>query len=364
VYPVSDRFLARIAEGYGYTTSVQLFTSDGQVLDLPHTGGSVVVDRSQSIRRTCTVTGADTSLIPVTAADQLSTYGARLRISVGVDYDDGTAPELVPQGVFRLDEAGGDPTLGPVTLTGKDLSVIVDDDLFTTPYTATGTVVSAITALVTRSIPDAGIVSTITDIAIGARTWNVGDSPWAAAQEIAAAAGAELYVDGDGVFRLAVLPDVLSTMPAWTIAAGEGGVYVSGTRRMSAAGVRNGVLAMGEDAGTGAAPVSALVTDDDPGSPTRWGGPFGRRPLIYASSTLTTTSACTAAARQQLAAARAPNATGDLSSLPNAALQEGDVLRVIHPDGLAELHQTAAFTVPLDLGGDFPISTISAKEDA
>jgi hypothetical protein len=45
-------------------------------------------------------------------------------------------------------------------------------------------------------------------------------------------------------------------------------------------------------------------------------------------------------------------------------LEPGDVLRLLHEDGSRELHQAAAFTVPLEEGGDFPISTISAKEDA
>lgn len=363
MYPVTTRFLSRIAESCRWVTSVQLFTTDGRVVDVAHTGGRVAVDRSQAIRRTCTVTGADTSIIPVTAADQLATYGAKLRISVGVDYADGTQ-ELVPQGLFRLDTADGDPAMGPVTLTGKAHEIIIQDDKFTTPYRATGTVVSAITALIQRSIPDAEITSRITDVTIGARTWDVEGDPWAAVQEVAAVAGAEVYTDGDGVFIIAVLPDILSVQPVWTVAAGDGGVYVSGTRGMSADGVSNGILARSDNTESGAAPVSALVTDNDPGSPTYWGGPFGRRPAFYSSSTLTTTAACTAAAMVKLIAARAPNSTGDLSSLPNPALECGDVLRVVHPDGLRELHQAASFTVPLDLGGDFPIATISAKEDA
>jgi hypothetical protein len=36
----------------------------------------------------------------------------------------------------------------------------------------------------------------------------------------------------------------------------------------------------------------------------------------------------------------------------------------MHPDGSRELHQVASFSVPLDTGGDFPIATVSAKEDA
>lgn len=362
MYPVTDRFLPRLAESHTPVTHVQLFATDGRVIDLEHTGGAVPVDRGQAIRRTCTVTTHDTSLIPLTPADQLATYGARLRISRGVDYGDGTQ-ELVPLGMFRLDSVDGDLSDGPVTLSGKDISVIVSDDKFTAPYRATGTVVGAITALVTRSIPDAIVVSSIVDIPIGARTWDADGDPWDACREIAAAAGAEVYVNADGVFTIAVLPDILSTDPVWAVEATEGGVYVSATRGMSADGVYNGVLARGEASDTATAPVEYLATDSDTGSPTYWGGPFGRRPTTYSSATLTTVNACTAAANLKLREAKAPNAKGDLSTLPNPALEPGDVIRISHPDGIKELHQIASFTVPLD-SGDFPIVTISAKEDA
>ncbi|MBB6439910.1 DUF5047 domain-containing protein [Streptomyces candidus] len=344
-------------------TEVLLIRTDGEVVPLEHTGGSVPVDRGQSIRRTCTVTSADVSLIPSTPMDKLAMYGSRLRISRGVDYGDGTQ-ELVPLGVFRLDEVIGDPSDGPVTLTGKDISACVADDKFTSPYRATGTVVGAIEAIILRSLPDATVISTIIDVPIGARTWDVEADPWAAVQEIAAAAGAICYVNPDGIFVVTTLPDLLTTDPVWAVEATEDGVYVRGSRGMSADRVHNGVLARGESAENNLPPVQWLATDTDTGSPTYWGGPFGRRPMFYSSSTLTSVNACQAAANLKLAASKAPNSKGDFSSLPNPALECGDVIRVTHPDGLRELHQVQSFGVPLDEGGDFPIATISAKEDA
>lgn len=364
MYAVSDRFLARLAEAHAPATQVQLFLTTGQVIDIPHTGGSVTVDRAQAIRRTCTVTVADPALIPRTAADQIATYGAQLRIARGVDYGDGTPPDLVPLGVFRLDSIDGDVTQGPVTLQGKGLEVAIGDDKFTAPYTATGTVVSAINALILRSLPTANIISQIADVTIGSRAFDIQADPWAGCQEIAAAAGAEVYSNADGVFVIATLPDLSTATPVWAIEAVEGGVYISATRAMSADKVFNGILASGENTADNVAPVSYLATDDDPGSPTYWGGPFGRRPDFYSSSTLITLAACTNAARLKLAQAKAPNASGDISSLPNPALEPGDVLRITHEDGSRELHQAASFSVPLDTGGGFPITTISAKEDS
>jgi Domain of unknown function (DUF5047) len=363
LYPVSDRFLQRLAESHTPAFQVQLFLTDGRVIDLEHTGGSVTVDRGQAIRRTCSVTIAEPSLIPRTPADQLATYGAQLRVSRGVEYGDGST-ELVPLGVFRLDSVDGDVSEGPVTLQGKDRSAAVADDKFTTPYTVTGTVVSAVTELIHRSIPSADVLSTITDSPIGSRTFDIEADPWAGVQEIAAAAGAECYPNADGVFVIATLPDLLTTDPAWAVEAAEGGVYMSANRGMSSADVYNGVLARGENTADNVPPVSYLAVDNDPNSPTYWGGPFGRRPKFHSSSTLITTAGCQQAATVILAKAKAPNATGDISSLPNPALEAGDVLRVMHEDGSRELHQVASFSVPLDEGGTFPIATISAKEDA
>ena len=363
MYPVSDRFLARLAESHSPITRVQLFLTDGRVVDLDHTGGSITVDRAQAIRRTCTVTIADPTLIPRTPTDQLATYGSRLRISRGVNYGDGST-ELVPLGVFRLDSVDGDVNDGPANLQGKDLSVCVQDDKFTSTYTATGTVVGAITALIKRSLPDADILSQITDTSIGSRAFDVQADPWAGCQEIAAAAGAEVYCNADGVFVISTLPDLTTTPPVWAIEAVDGGVYIKASRAMSSDKVFNGVLASGENTADNVPPVSYLATDSDPGSPTYWGGPFGRRPDFYSSSTLTSVNACAQAANLRLAQAKAPNATGDISSLPNPALEPGDIVRVTHQDGSRELHQVASFSVPLDLGGEFPIATISAKEDA
>ncbi|MEE1813615.1 DUF5047 domain-containing protein [Streptomyces sp. SP18ES09] len=362
MYPVSDRFLAAIVESHTPVTQVTLYRTDGVVEQLAHTGGSVTVDRSASSRRTCSVTLADTSLIPRTDTDRVAVYGARVRIARGVAYTDGTT-ELVPLGTFRLDEVGGDVDIGPATIQGKSLEAVISDDKFTAPYRAVGGAIAAVTALIRRSLPDAVIdSSTAVDATIGARTWDIEGDPWQAAVEVAASIGCEVYTDADGAFIIAPLPDLLATTPAWTIAAGEGGAYIQASKTASADGVFNGVLARGESAETATAPVSALVVDSDPGSPTYWDGPYGHRPSFYSSSTLITTGACIQAATLQLRAARAPNSSADLTSLPNPALAPGDVLRVVYPDGTKELHQVASFGVPLDVGGAFTVRTISAKE--
>lgn len=361
MYPVSERFLATIVEPHTPLTEVTLFRADGGVDLLPHISGTVTVDRGQQCRRTCTVTIADVDLIPRTALDKLSVYGAQLRIARGVDYGGGQT-ELVPLGVFRLNEVGGDVDEGPVTLTGQSLECVVADDKFTAPYRASGTAVSAITALIQRSIPAAVVTNLAVDAAIGPRTFDIEADPWAAVQEIASAIGAEAYADADGQFVIDELPDLLTAPIAWTISAGEGGAYIQANRAMNADGVKNGWLVRGENTETNVAPVSALVVDNDPGSPTYWSGPFGHRPDFYSSPTIITSGAATAAGTLKLRASVAPNASADITSLPNPALEPGDVIRVVYPDGSAELHQVHSFPVEVGIGGSFTIQTISAKE--
>ncbi|MEU1071947.1 MULTISPECIES: DUF5047 domain-containing protein [unclassified Streptomyces] len=363
MYPTTARFLRVIAEDHNPVDLVQLFRTNGQVETLDIIGGTINVNRANAVRRTCSITLADTELIPRTAADKVSVSGAQLRVSRGVVYTDGTS-ELVPLGLFRIDSVDGDVDEGPVTIQGKSLEVMVADDKFTAPYRASGTAVSAVTALIRRSIPAAAVVVTseVVDAAIGPRTFDIKGDPWAAVVECAAAIGAEVYADPDGTFTITALPDILAATPAWTIAAGEGGTYVSATRGMSSAGVFNGILAAGESTETATAPVSALVVDSDPGSPTYWSGPYGHRPDFYSSATLTTSGQCIAAGTLKLRAALAPNASAQITCLQNPALAPGDVIRVVYPDGTKELHQAQSFDVQLGVAGDFTIQTVSAKE--
>lgn len=363
--PPSARFLPALAYSHRVVTRVELVRTDGRVEDLPHTGGTITVDRSQTARRTCSITLADTSLIPRTAADKLSVYGARLRVFRGIGYPGG-GEELVPVGVFRADDVHGDVDLGPVTITGSSLEQQIADSPFTAPTTvlsSSTTAVGGITTLIHAVIPDAVIINRATDATVGTMAWDRQDSRWDAVTTLATAIGAEVYTDAAGQWIIAPLPDLSGPSVVWEIAAGEGGALISIDRGMSRRGVYNSVTAYGENTTDDKPPVSATVEDTDPTSPTYVSGPFGRVPRFYSSATLTSTALCTAAAAQLLKTSLKPNASADISSLPNPLLEPGDVLRAVYADGTRELHQAASFTLPLGPSGDFVVATISAQED-
>lgn len=360
----SARFLPTLAESHVPYTAVELHRADGIVVPLDHTGGSVTVDRGQSVRRTCTVTATDTSLIPLHPTDQLAIYGARLRILRGITYADGTV-ESVPLGFFRIDSISGDPDIGPVTINGSGLEAVLADAKFETPYTTRGgtAAVTAITGLITSVISDAVIVNRATDATLGTTTWDVQGDRWQAVTDCATAIGAEVYADADGQFVIAPLPDIATAPIAWTVDEGEGGVLISATRAYSRSGMYNVVIASGENTEDNVAPVTATAADTDPTSPTYVGGAFGRVPRFYSSSLLVTTGQAAAAATKLLSDSVKPVATVTLEALPNPCLESGDVLRVTYGSGERELHQIQSLSLDLALSST-TLNTIGGKQDS
>lgn len=163
--------------------------------------------------------------------------------------------------------------------------------------------------------------------------------------ELARAAAGEQYFDaaGDYVF------DVPSGTgePVWTIDAGARGVLVNADEGLDRTGVYNGVLVTGQSSST-SAPVSALVVDDDPSSPTRWGGPFGKVARLEQSTAVPSAEAAADAAAALLDRAIGLQRSLTLTSSPNPALEPGDVVEVGFPDGRVETH--AVDVIRLDLG--------------
>ncbi|MFE1358863.1 DUF5047 domain-containing protein [Streptomyces harbinensis] len=361
--PPSPGFLGALARSHRPYIEVQLIRTDGRSEVLPHTGGTVAADRGSAVRRTATVEVDDPALIPLAPADRLTVYGARLRILRGIAHADGRR-ELVPLGTFRVDEVSGDVDVGPVTITASGLEAYLLDHQLTEARRQTGgtTAVGGIRTLIEETLPWATVLNYATDSPVGSRTWDREDDRWAAITELATAIGAEVYADADGQFVIRVLPAVAPETVSWEVAAAEDGALISAVRGMSRAGVINSVTATGENTEDDTPPVSATIEDEDPTSPTYVGGPFGRVTHFHNSPLLTTVSACQAAAATILRDRRLPNATADITALPNPCLEPGDVIRVLYGTGARELHQVQSLR--MDLGtGAMEITTISGQED-
>ncbi|MFE3202264.1 DUF5047 domain-containing protein [Embleya sp. NPDC059237] len=359
---VTPRFLAALTNSHSPAGHVDAHQGATLLLaDVPYQDGTVTADRGSDVRYSLNLTVADLALLPFDTGDPLAPYGQTLRVFQGITYTDGSQ-ETVPCGVHVITNVTGDRDTGPVTVTAKGQEVVLQAAKFIDSWDTRGysSHLDAISAAVLDVMPAAVIIDRTThDRAPAYRVWKTGDDRWAACRELAKAIGAEAYFDAGGSLVVADLPPApADATPAWDVAAGPGGVQISASWGLTSDGLYNGVRASGQNSTDNVAPVSDLVVDTDPTSPTRWGGPLGRRLLLYESPLLYTVGDCTVAAESLLRDALGMHTDVDLAAVPNPALEPGDCVRTVYADGTRTLHIVQSLNIPL-AGGPFTIKTLS-----
>jgi hypothetical protein len=366
VYTITDTFRQALTSSHTIVTRVDAYYDGALVAsDIPIADGAVSVDRGSKTRRSLSLTVADLGYLPWDATDPLAVYGQRLVVSRGIRFANGD--EMIPLGTFRINEPSADVHQGPVTLTGISEEATIADDVFMVPTSTRGygNCIQAVEFLIRQTIPTASIVNLTADgrnPVCPVATWDTGGDRWDAVVQVATAMRAEIYVDAIGRFVIVDLPNPLTSPVAWDIADGEGGTLVSASRQMSRTSVYNAVVVTGENSASETAPVSAVAYDNDPSSPTRWGGPYGHVPKTYSSALVVTQGDAQSLANYMLADLTAPNVQTSIASIPNPALEAGDCLRVSYA-GRKELFIAQSFSVPLTAEGEFPITLRGGKED-
>ena len=154
--------------------------------------------------------------------------------------------------------------------------------------------------------------------------------------DIARAASAFTYFDANGDFVF-TSPPAETDDAVWTVDASETGVIISEAEALDRTGIYNGVLVQGQ-ADPELPPLQALVVDDDPSSPTRWGGPYGHVVRIEQSSVVRSVQQASDAAAAMLDAQLGLSRSVTLTNAPNPALEAGDVVDVLFDDGRTERH--------------------------
>ena len=182
-----------------------------------------------------------------------------------------------------------------------------------------------------------------------------------AVSELAAMTGGETYFDANGAYVFDVIAG--EGPPVWDVDAGTSGVLIDADESLDRTSVYNGVLVSGQASATDA-PVSALVVDDDPASPTLWGGPFGKVARIEQSSAVQTVPQAEEAAAALLADRLGLTRSLTLTQAPNPALEAGDIVRVVFPDGRDEIHVLDAIRIPLGADGAQTLVTRSTDPGA
>jgi len=383
--PVSDRFLTALRGSHVTITTVDVWYNQALVVaGVPIVDGTITVDRTSKTRRSGTCTIGDPTFFPTFANSALAPYGAELNIKQGITFPDGTT-EMISLGWFRIEDvyeetAPGQSNGGLPIVDFFDRSQAVIEASFLDPIDRSGQdVVSVGTRLIQDVVPYAAVkfAPGLGDgTTPGGTTFDT--DRWDAVSTIAGFLNAECYFDANGIAQYVPIPSLSQSTPTsaavWVmdastpaaIAAGGSstGVLVQAQRTVSRSGVYNAVSCYGSSTGSGPPPVG-YACDTDPRSPTYYGpsatgnpqGPFGASTYRYTNSLITTIADAAVAAEAQL-----QNFLGLARSLsftvcPNPALEAGDIVLVVYPDGKTELHLLDTFTIPLGPGEQFTGTT-------
>ena len=329
MYPVSDRFLSALATSHQIVTHVDVMFAGEVVLEnLAVQEANVQVSSQNPVQRTCNVTLAVTEM-----PDELLPLGSEIVLYRGIEFafDD---QELVPLGVFRIDKT----TIGRpnpfVEVSGTDRSLLLADDKLIEPLQGTqSTVIAEIEALALDSVPDIVIENTATSTAPLPTGQAYERERWQAMKDLAASVEAEVFFDAVGTLIIRDKPKV-DAETVWNV--GFQNALVSTNTSMDRLRTYNGVIVEGGEFGE--SPLVGQATDDDPFSPTFWGGSFGRRPLFIQNNNLTTQQQVDDLAASELALNKGLPRSVRLANMVNPALDCGDVIQVDFVNGVSEAH--------------------------
>ncbi|THV26013.1 DUF5047 domain-containing protein [Glycomyces paridis] len=320
---------------------------EGETIDL--LGGDVQYDATADIYANASVSLAGEW--PRRATDPLAPYGAReLFLRRGIATGDGDV--WVSLGYFRLNSTGEDDVTAsgqvPIALTCPDRMAAIIDDRFMAPrqLAAGRTVGAVIRDLVTETMPSAVVdFDDEFEFATLARSVIGQESRLELLRDICKAGAKVMHFGGDGRLKVRSLPGVEA--PLWDIAAGEHGVLIKASRKLTRERVYNVIVVRSSGADMNA-PVQAIVADMDPTSPTYVNGPFGRVPRFYTSPLLTTAAQCHDAGVALLSQSLGMPYNASLTAICNPAIRPWDTARVTYPTGDREVHIMQSVTVPLD----------------
>lgn len=307
-------------------------------------GGDVTYDAGADIFATAELTthGA----WPRWAHSLLAPYGNEIFLRRGVDVGGPEGTIWSELGYFRIVEPTGEGD-GVIRLGLEDRMAGLVDARFLTPRVLKRgrTVGNVVRDLVEEVYPGAEVVFDDTaEFGTLKRDIIVERDRYQFLADLAESLGKVMYWDGLG--RLQIRTPAPAADPRWRISAGRGGVLIRAEQRVSRRDVVNAVVARGEGAGEEAAALGIAI-DDNPDSPTFFGGRFGQIPKFYSSPLLADNAGARAAASTMLANQLGVPHNANLTAVCNPAVRPWDPVHVTGKDGDRELHVLKTVTVPL-----------------
>lgn len=289
---------------------------------------------------------------PATADDPLSPEFAVAHISAGIGYGDGTF-EIFPLFKGRIIDASRGPD-GEVDFQCDDLADDVVKYRFEQPRTTQEAMtLQEIETLILEALPQATFgTHTVTDQATPMLTWD--EDRGQALDDLSNSLGGRWYALGSGDF--VVRPFNYETgAVAQTLHDGPGGLLHEATVSRSREGAANSIVIVSERA-DGSAPVRVPARDNSPGSPTFFGGKFGKVSQIIKVQTPLTQTQAQVLAQTQLAASTALTEQWSVAVVPDMSLEPGDTVDLEHRN-LGAVQIIDSITYPLDTQTPMTIAT-------
>ncbi len=377
--PVSDDFLRALRLAHKVRVRIDAYRRDvnGNSVNIgpdlavdEESGGTVTVDGTSPIRRSLSV-----GLVPSASLwDTLAPIGTQLHVWRGIEFPAGSV-EWVRLGKFVIDAQ----TLsygpgGTLQVSAPDRWAYIQRARFEKPEKPTaGRVISDVMrGLMAGPIPDMSY-EMVRNLATGTETIRRGTvferDRDEVIRDLGVSIGAEAFLAPDGIGVIRDVPE-LSDAPVWLVDASQSGVLIAADRERNRQKTRN-VVVVSSELADGTVPFTpVIVADEDPNSPTRVSGGFGRVPQFYSSPLLRNTTQATRAGKKILSRVRGLAAQLSLEAAVNPALDAGDVIDVLLPPTPAtggkrrvERHLIETLTVPLTPGGTQSIQTRSTRPD-
>lgn len=295
MYSSSAAFKQAVRNDHIVIAKAEVWASDQKLQEINISSGSVSVNSSSAVRRTCEVTlvtGRETTnLVPDNDFDLLTPFGNELRLYRGVQYEDGIE-EYVPLGVFVITQVGIQDTNEGVTikLSGEDRSIRISRAKWTQPYQLPdGSLENALTDLLKDRYPDAELVFPVTNVSVNKVILGSENSndPWKDAVEIAELVGYDLFFDQNGVVQMQQFPTLDGSVVVALFVEGNGTTITSLDRTISTKETFNGVIYTIEGSEV-ATPIRVEAWDEDTSSPTYRFGVFGEVPTFIETNLLAT----------------------------------------------------------------------------
>jgi hypothetical protein len=345
-------FLAALCSAHGYAGRIEAWYGGALLDEVQFESGSVKVTARNRERRTLDLTVAE-KLWPSLPSDPLSPFGVWLRGYATV-YAGATVFPEVPVFAGPLSDVKRQRWSGKLTVSGRDPFRQVNREPFEALRTApAGALIpEAILMLLQEVFPNATLLDLTGSTAVvpPSTVWDArAGSRGAAIDDLATAIGAEVFalptaVPPDGHFVLRPIP--MATDPvAWTLPTGAAAIVQSDELTKSSDRVVNRWIVTSERSDS--TPIRVPVTDDDPASPTRYGGPMGKLTDFYSSPLIGSEAQAATAGLAKLTRSTGLARTRAIEVPTNPALEAGDVMWVSVEDETGQVHIADEFPVSL-----------------